>query len=162
MSQFATISGRIVGPDGLGRMGRITFTPTSAAALAPLPDVLAGRVSARIDPDGYLVGPSGPSLSILSGQYEIDLNIPGDFGIHLRTSATLVGGQTFTLADVLAAFPVPPPIPNPPNPPNPPQPGGGIIQPDGRGVRNVDASTTLEASNGAEIIDLGNGVLTWR
>ena len=159
MSQFATISGRIVGPDGLGRMGRITFTPTSAVSLPPDSNVLAGRVSARINPDGYLVGPSRPSLSILPGQYEIDLNIPGDLGIHLRTTATLVGGQTFTLADVLAATPAPPPIPNPPSPP---QPGGGILQPDGRGVRNVDASTTLEAINSAEIIDLGNGVLTWR
>lgn len=159
MPQFATISGRIVGPDGLGRMGRIAFTPTSATALTPLSDVSAGRVSARIDPDGHLVGPSGPSLSILPGQYEIDLNIPGDFGIHLRTTAALVGGQTFTLADVLAATPAPPPIPNPPSPP---PPGGGILQPDGHGVRNVDASTTLEAINSAEIIDLGNGVLTWR
>jgi len=159
MSQFATISGRIVGPDGLGRMGRITFTPTSAVGLPPDSNVLAGRVSSRIDPDGRLAGPNGPQLTLLPGRYEIDLNIPGDLGIHLRTTATLVGGQTFTLADVLAATPAPPPIPNPPSPP---QPGGGILQPDGHGVRNVDASTTLEAINGAEIIDLGNGVLTWR
>ena len=104
----ATITGRVVGPDGLGRLGRITFTPTSAAALTPLPDVLAGRVSARIDPDGRLVGPDGPQLTLLPGRYEVDLNIPGDLGIHLRTTATLVGGQTFTLADVLAAATVPP------------------------------------------------------
>ena len=150
-SPTTTITGRVVGPDGLGRLGRITFTPVSLGAALPARDVVAGRASYRIDTDGYLVGPAGRTVTISPGNYEIDLNIPGDLGAHVRTTRILAEGATLNLADLLAAAP--------PNPPNPPQP-----QPDpgARGVRNVGQPGILEAINRSEVIDLGDGVLTWR
>lgn len=159
-SPTATIAGRVVGPDGLGRLGRLTLTPASLGAPLPARDVVAGRASFRIDPDGYLVGQTGRTAAIAPGNYEIDLNIPGDLGAHIRTVRALANGETLNIADLLAAAPVPnPPGPTPqPQPPSPtPSPA-----PDARGVRNAGQSDILEAINRSEVIDLGNGVLTWR
>ena len=160
----ATITGRVVGPDGLGRMGRITFTPASLGAPLPARDIVAGRASFRIDPDGYLVGQAGREASVASGNYEIDLNIPGDLGAHIRTIRTLADGETLSIADLLTAAPVPnlpqppqPPSPGPAQPPAPPSPA-----PTAHGVRETVSPGILEAINRSEIIDLGNGVLTWR
>lgn len=158
----ATITGRVVGPDGLGRMGRITFTPASLGAPLPARDIVAGRASFRIDPDGYLVGQTGRTASVASGNYEIDLNIPGDLGAHIRTIRTLADGETLNIADLLTAAPVPTPPPptpgpGPAQPPTPPPPA-----PSERGVRPAGQPGILEAINRSEIIDLGNGVLTWR
>lgn len=156
----ATITGRIVGPDGLGRLGRITFTPASLGAPLPARDVVAGRASFRIDPDGYLVGQTGRSASVVPGNYEIDLNIPGDLGAHIRTVRTLSDGETLNIADLLPSWtvPTPPqplPLPQPPSPTPPPPPAE-------HGVRAAGQPGILEPINGSEIIDLGNGVLTWR
>nr|DAV35944.1 MAG TPA: YenB [Caudoviricetes sp.] len=167
MSQTVTVTGRVTGPDGLGRMGRIRFTPAALGAPLPAREIVAGRVSARIDPDGRLVTPTGGDLTIRPGNYEIDLTIPGDLGAHVRTTRYLSDGQTLDLSDLLGALPPtpppPPPAPQPQPEPRPPQPQP---QPDTpaprRGVRSVDNATTLEAINGSEVIDLGNGVLTWR
>lgn len=159
-SPTATITGRVVGPDGLGRLGRLTLTPASLGAPLPARDVVAGRASFRIDPDGYLVGQTGRTAAIAPGNYEIDLNIPGDPGAHIRTVRALADGETLNIADLLAAAPVPnPPGPTPqPQPPSPtPSPA-----PDARGVRNAGQPGILEAINRSEVIDLGNGVLTWR
>lgn len=149
MSASVTVTGRVTGPDGLGRMGRIRFTPTALGAPLPARDIIAGRVSARIGPDGRLVTPDGGDLTIQPGNYEIDLSIPGDLGVHVRTIRNLSGGQILNLADLLTELPTPqPPTPQP--------------QPGARGVRSVDNATTLEAINASEVISLGNGVLTWR
>lgn len=163
-STTATITGRVLGPDGLGRMGRITFTPASLGAPLPARNILAGRASFRIDPDGYLVGQTGQTASVASGNYEIDLNIPGDLGAHIRTIRTLADGETLNIADLLTAAPVPnlpqppqPPSPGPAQPPAPPSPA-----PSEHGVRETGSPGILEAINRSEIIDLGNGVLTWR
>lgn len=163
-SATATITGRVVGPDGLGRMGRITFTPASLGAPLPARDIVAGRASFRIDPDGYLVGQTGREASISPGNYEIDLNIPGDLGAHIRTIRTLTDGETLNIADLLTVAPVPnlpqppqPPSPGPAQPPSPPSPS-----PTEHGVRETVSPGILEAINRSEIIDLGNGVLTWR
>lgn len=149
MSASVTVTGRVTGPDGLGRMGRIRFTPTALGAPLPARDIVAGRVSARIGPDGRLVTPDGGDLTIQPGNYEIDLSIPGDLGAHVRTIRNLPEGQILNLADLLTELPTPqPPTPQP--------------QPGARGVRSVDNATTLEAINASEVISLGNGVLTWR
>lgn len=154
-SPTATITGRVVGPDGLGRLGRITFTPASLGAPLPARDIVAGRASFRIDTDGYLVGQTGRSVTISPGNYEIDLNIPGDLGAHVRTIRTLADGDTLKIADLLAAAPQPPsPGPGPGPAPSP--------DPDSRGVRNAGQPGILEAINRSNVIDLGNGVLTWR
>lgn len=163
-SATATITGRVVGPDGLGRMGRITFTPASLGAPLPARDIVAGRASFRIDPDGYLVGQTGQTAAVASGNYEIDLNIPGDLGAHIRTIRTLADGETLNIADLLTAAtvptPPPPPIPGPAQPPAPaPSPSPA---PSEHGVRPTGQPGILEAINRSEIIDLGNGVLTWR
>lgn len=144
MSASVTVTGRVTGPDGLGRMGRIRFTPTALGAPLPARDIIAGRVSARIGPDGRLVTPDGGDLTIQPGNYEIDLSIPGDLGAYVRTIRNLSEGQILNLADLLTELPTPQP------------------QPGARGVRSVDNATTLEAINASEVISLGNGVLTWR
>lgn len=156
----ATIAGRVIGPDGLGRLGRITFTPASLGAPLPARDIVAGRASFRIDPDGYLVGQTGRSASVAPGNYEIDLNIPGDLGAHIRTIRTLADGETLNIADLLTALPVPTP-PQPLPQPQPPAPTPSP-EPPVRGVRAAAAPGILEPINGSEVIDLGNGVLTWR
>lgn len=149
MSASVTVTGRVTGPDGLGRMGRIRFTPTALGAPLPARDIIADRVSVRIGPDGRLVTPDGGDLTIQPGNYEIDLSIPGDLGAHVRTIRNLSEGQILNLADLLTELPTPqPPAPQP--------------QPGARGVRSVDNATTLEAINESEVISLGNGVLTWR
>ncbi len=159
-SPTATITGRVVGPDGLGRMGRITLTPASLGAPLPARDIVAGRASFRIDPDGYLVGQTGQTASVASGNYEIDLNIPGDLGAHIRTIRTLADGETLNIADLLTAVPVPtPPQPPSPGPARPPAPSPA---PSEHGVRPAGEPGILEAINRSEIIDLGNGVLAWR
>lgn len=156
MSASVTVTGRVTGPDGLGRMGRIRFTPTALGAPLPARDIIAGRVSARIGPDGRLVTPDGGDLTIQPGNYEIDLSIPGDLGAHVRTIRNLSDGQILQLSDLLRALPTPQPPTPQPQPPTPqPQPGA-------RGVRSVDNATTLEAINASEVISLSNGVLTWR
>lgn len=156
MSASVTVTGRVTGPDGLGRMGRIRFTPTALGAPLPARDIIAGRVSARIGPDGRLVTPDGGDLTIQPGNYEIDLSIPGDLGVHIRTIRNLSDGQILHLSDLLRALPTPQPPTPQPQPPTPqPQPGA-------RGVRSVDNATTLEAINTSEVISLGDGVLTWR
>lgn len=167
-SPTVTITGRVVGPDGLGRLGRITFTPVSLGAPLPARDIVAGRASFRIDTDGYLVGQTGRSASVEPGNYEIDLNIPGDLGAHIRTVRTLADGETLNIADLLTAAtapnppgPVPQPSPQPPPQPQPPSPTPSPA-PDARGVRQTGQPGILEAINRSEIIDLGNGVLTWR
>ena len=159
-SPTATITGRVVGPDGLGRLGRITLTPTSLGAPLPERDVVLGRASFRIDPDGYLVGQTGRTAAIAPGNYEIDLNIPGDLGAHIRTVRTLSDGETLNIADLLMAAPVPIP-PGPTPQPQPPSPTPAPV-PDAHGVRNAGQPGILEAINRPEIRDLGNGVLTWR
>lgn len=164
-SATATITGRVVGPDGLGRMGRITFTPASLGAPLPARDIVAGRASFRIDPDGYLVGQTGQTASVASGNYEIDLNIPGDLGAHIRTIRTLADGEALNIADLLTAVPVPnrPQPPAPPIPdPGPPAPQAPQPAPQERGVRPAGPPGALESINQSEIIDLGNGILTWR
>lgn len=167
-SATVTITGRVVGPDGLGRMGRITFTPASLGAPLPARDIVAGRASFRIDPDGYLVGQTGQTASVASGNYEIDLNIPGDLGAHIRTIRALADGETLNIADLLTAAPVPnlpqppqPPSPGPAQPPAPPSPAPQPA-PQERGVRPAGPPGELEAIDRSEIIDLGNGILTWR
>lgn len=160
-SATATITGRVVGPDGLGRMGRITFTPASLGAPLPARDIVAGRASFRIDPDGYLVGQTGQTALISPGNYEIDLNIPGDLGAHIRTIRTLADGETLNIADLLTAATVPaPPQPPSPGPAQPPAPLAPA--PPERGARQAGTPGILEAINRSEIVDLGNGVLTWR
>ena len=155
-SPTATITGRVIGPDGLGRLGRLTLTPASLGAPLPARDIVAGRASFRIDTDGYLVGQTGRSVTISPGNYEIDLNIPGDLGAHVRTTRALADGDVLNIADLLAAAPAPPP-PQPPSP-DPDQPP----TPRERGVRIAGQPGILEAINRSEVIDLGNGVLTWR
>ena len=152
-SPTATITGRVVGPDGLGRLGRLTLTPASLSAPLPDRDVVAGRASFRLDTDGYLVGPAGRSVTVSPGDYEIDLNIPGDSGVHLRRRVTLSSGQTFTLADLLSGTYTPP---------TPQPPADGILTPGSHEVRNAGGSDALEAANPVEVVDLGDGVLTWR
>lgn len=161
-SPTATITGRVVGPDGLGRLGRITFTPASLGAPLPARDIIAGRTSIRIDTDGYLVGPAGRSVTISPGNYEIDLNIPGDSGVHLRRRVELSTGQTFTLADLLSGTYTPTPPTPPPTPPSPQPPADGILTPGSHEVRNAGSPGALEAANSVEVVDLGDGVLTWR
>lgn len=151
----ATIAGRVVGPDGLGRLGRITLSPAAPTHQPLLQTILAGRVSFRLDTDGYLVGPEGRSAAVSPGNYEIDLNIPGDSGVHLRRRVELSPGQTFTLADLLSGtYTPPPPAPQPPT--------AGILTPGSHEVRHDSHSDVMEAVNPVEVVDLGDGVLTWR
>uniref|UniRef100_A0AAU8B0I7 Uncharacterized protein n=1 Tax=Dulem virus 38 TaxID=3145756 RepID=A0AAU8B0I7_9CAUD len=155
-SQPAKIVGRILGPDGSGRLGRLTVTPTSCGSCLPAQDIVAGRVSARLDTDGRLVGPDGDFLEIGSGLYALDLNIPGDLGIHVRAVVLLAEGSTFDIAKLPDLAPPLPPQPDPG-----PLPDDGLVHSDGRNVRVSEIPGVLVAQSPAVVKDLGGGLLTW-
>jgi hypothetical protein len=102
----------------------------------------------------------GRSVTVYPGDYEIDLNIPGDSGVHIRRRVALSSGQAFTLAELLSGTYTPPQPP--PQPPSPQPPTDGILTPGSHEVRPAGSPGALEAANPVEVVDLGDGVLTWR
>lgn len=153
MSGYATITGRIIGPDGLGREGRVEFTP-----LIPYEGVeedgkrlvVAHYAAAMLTANGYLVD-SGEerafrlvapeSLPEDEHNYRVTIDVPGTPGGRREYLAGIIAGTTVDLTDIIAGRRVE-------------DASSARVRPAGQGF--------LEAVNSSDIVEVGNGLLAWK
>lgn len=153
MSGYATITGRIIGPDGLGRQGRVEFTP-----LAPYEGVeedgkrvvVAHYAAARLTANGYLVDSSEERAFRLAApdslpdderNYRVTIDVPGARGGRREYLAGIVANTTVDLTDIIAGRRVE-------------DASSARVRPIGRGL--------LEAINSSDVVEVGNGLLAWK
>lgn len=161
MSAYATVTGRVLGPDGLGRMGSAQFLPSSVLEGTEgdgTRDVIAHVAAGRFDSDGRLLGMDGRSgvrlvapATLPEGEfnYTVVVTIPGDLGGRGVYRARLLADQSVDLTDILAGD-----FGGSSTPPVTPSPGAPLVKEAGEGV--------LTAVDIQKVADLGNGVLAWR
>ena len=89
---YARITGKVVGPEGLGRMGSVEFTPLpqyKGVEVDSTNALIAHYAGGRLRSDGTLVNHDGePFLNIAAPStlpdgeqnYRVCVNIPGDTG----------------------------------------------------------------------------------
>lgn len=153
MSGYATITGRVVGPDGLGREGRVEFFP-----LAPYEGVeedggrlvVASYAAGRLTANGFLVDSAEErhfrlvapeSLPEDERNYRVTIDVPGSPGGRREYLAGILANTTVDLTDIIAGRRV-----------------GGTsparVRPTGQGL--------LEAINHDDVVEVGNGLLAWK
>jgi hypothetical protein len=150
---YAWLTGRVVGPDGAGRAGTVTLTPLERDWVGDLGDtsvVVTHRVVARIDSQGQVSGPDGaPGIRVAAPDalpqgaqnYLVTLDVPGDIESPRRYRARILAGTTVDLTDIISGKPV--------------EDQSSPL------ARRGDAGL-VEARDDSDIIDNGNGLLTWR
>lgn len=153
MSGYATITGRVIGPDGLGREGRVEFTP-----LVPYEGVeeegrqviVAHYAAARLTANGYLVDSSEERAfrlvapeSLPEGErnYRVVVDIPGTPGGRREYLAGIIANTTVDLTDIIA--------------------GRRVEDSSSARVRSAGQGL-LEAINPSDIVEVGNGLLAWK
>ena len=155
---YARITGRVVGPEGLGRMGRVEFTPIDryrAVEEGGGRDVIYHYAAARLTSDGYLTNANeerfiqiAAPTTLPDGEmnYRVSIDIPGDLGGRRTYLAHIIAGTTVDLTDIIQGIVVtditPPPSPQP--------------------LVKVNDAGDLEAVNAPDVIDIGDGILKWR
>ena len=157
MSQgYARITGKVVGPEGLGRMGTVTFDPLpqyKGVEVDSTNALIAHYAAGRLRPDGVMVGhDEQPSLNIAAPfslpegecNYRVCVNIPGDTGLTRCIDARIIAGTEVDLVDIFSGHAVEDPSDR-----------------DGHRVRDIGGGT-LEAINAPDVIEVGDGVLAWR
>lgn len=158
MTGYAHITGRVVGPEGLGRMGTVEFIPLEqyrAVEESGRQVVVAHYTVGRLTANGYLVNAyedrfiklaAPASLPVGEKNYRVIIDIPGDMGGRREYLAGIISGTSVDLADIIRGIDVrdltPPPS----------------VQPIVRLLPNGE----LEAMNALDVIDVGDGILTWR
>lgn len=153
MSGYATITGRIIGPDGLGREGRVEFIP-----LVPYEGVeeggrqvvVAHYAAARLTSNGYLVD-SGEeqafrlvapeSLPEDERNYRVVIDVPGAPGGRREHLAGIIANTAVDLTDIIAGRRVE-------------DASSARVRPTGQGL--------LEAINSSDVVEVGNGLLAWK
>lgn len=153
MSGYATITGRIIGPDGLGREGRVEFTPLTAYEGVEEDGkrlVVAHYATARLTANGYLVD-SGEERSIRlvapeslpddERNYRVTIDVPGTPGGRREYLAWIVAGTTVDLVDIIAGRRVE-------------DTASTRVRPIGQGL--------LEAITPSDVVEVGNGLLAWK
>jgi len=153
---YAHITGKVVGPEGLGRMGSVDFTPLpryKGIEVDSTKTLIAHYAAGRLRPDGVLVGhDEQPSLNIAAPfslpegerNYRVCINIPGDTGLTRCIEARIIAGTEVDLVDIFS--------------------GTAIEDPSDRGgnrVRDI-GDGTLEAINAPDVVEVGDGLLAWR
>ena len=159
---YAKVTGRIVGPEGLGRMGSVQFLPNhqyQAIEEDGTRDVIAHYAVARLAQDGRLVDMAGvpgakvaatTSLPEGAHNYIVIIEVPGDMGVSRRYRARLLAGTTTDLTDIIGGNYVTVPDVTPPTPtPQPP-----LVKETSDGI--------LTAVNINNVVDLGGGLLAWK
>lgn len=153
MSGYATITGRVVGPDGLGREGRVEFFP-----LAPYEGVeedggkvvVAHYAAGRLTANGHLVDSSEerafqlaapPSLPDGEVNYRVVVDVPGSPGGRREYAAAIIADTTVDLTDIIAGRRVE-------------DAPSARVRPAGEGM--------LEAINPDDIVEIGGGLLAWK
>lgn len=157
MSQgYARITGKVVGPEGFGRMGSVEFTPLpqyKGVEVDSTNALIAHYAAGRLRPDGVMVDPAGaPGLNIAAPgtlpegeyNYRVCVNIPGDTDLTRCINARIIAGTEVDLVDIFSGVVVEDPSDR-----------------DGRRVRDI-GDGTLEAINTPDVIEVGDGVLAWR
>ena len=155
---YARITGRIVGPEGLGRMGHVEFIPIGRYRAVEEDGGQAAiyhYAAARLSSDGYLTSAREERFiqlaapeTLLEGEtnYRVIIDIPGDFGGRREYLAHITAGTTVDLVDIIRGRVItdvtPPPSPNP--------------------LVKVNDIGNLEAVNLGDVIDAGDGILKWR
>ena len=154
MSGYATITGRVIGPDGLGREGRVEFTP-----LVPYEGVeeegrrrviVAHYAAARLTANGYLVDSdeerafrlvAPESLPEDECNYRVVVDIPGTPGGEREYLAGIIANTTVDLTDIIA--------------------GRRVEDAPSARVRQTGQGL-LEAINSSDVVEVGNGLLAWK
>jgi hypothetical protein len=174
----ATVTARLLGPDGTPRVGRISFQPLQDAwsqVVGSEKAAVIGATRADLDYEGRM-----PVLTLAApatlpdgvNDYLVVVESPGDPLGPRHYRARILAGQTIDLTDLIAAAPyrVPgpgtPPIPSPapqpgpgpsPQPPQPPQP-----QPPQRPLIRDAGGGLLAADADSGISPTPDGLLNWR
>lgn len=153
MSGYATITGRIIGPDGLGREGRVEFTPLvpyEGGEVDGRRIVVAHYVVGKLTPDGELVSSKeGQPLRLIAPDslpdnernYHVVIDIPGTPVGRKEYFAGIVANTTVDLADIIADRRV-----------------TDMSSPKARNAGNG----LLEAIDSDEIVEVGGGLLAWK
>lgn len=153
---YARITGKVVGPEGLGRMGSVEFTPLpqyKGVEVDATNALIAHYAAGRLRFDGILVNHDGePFLNIAAPSilpdgecnYRVCVNIPGDTGLTRCINARMIAGTEVDLVDIFSGHAV-----------------EGPSDRDGRRVRDI-GDGTLEAINAPDVIEVGDGLLAWR
>lgn len=157
MSQgYARITGKVVGPEGLGRMGSVEFTPLpqyKGVEVDSTNALIAHYAAGRLRPDGVMVGHGEQAslniaapFSLPEGEcnYHVCVNIPGDTGLTRCIDARIIAGTEVDLVDIFSGRAVEDPSDR-----------------DGRRVRDI-GDGALEAINAPDVIEVGDGLLAWR
>lgn len=153
MSGYATITGRIVGPDGLGREGRVEFTPLvtyEGVEEEGRRVVVAHYAAARLTSNGYLVD-SGEerafrlvapeSLPDDERNYRVTIDVPGAPSGRREYLAAIIANTTVDLTDIIAGLRVE-------------DASSARVRQTGQGL--------LEAINPNDVVEVGNGLLAWK
>ena len=150
---YAWLTGRVVGPDGAGRAGTVTLTPLERYWVGDLGDtsvIVTHRVVVHIDSQGQVSGPDGsPGTRVAAPDtlphgtqnYLVTLDVPGDIESPRRYRARILAGTTVDLTDIISGVPV--------------EDQSSPL------ARRGDAGF-VEARDDSDIIDTGDGLLTWR
>lgn len=150
---YAWITGRVIGPDGAGRAGTVVLVPLDRNWVGDMGDasvVVTDRMIARLNDQGQVSGADGsPGLRIAApdtlprgvDNYLVTLDTPGDPESPRRYRARILAGTTVDLADIISGTPV-----EDQSSPLAHSAGGGLV----------------EARGDSDIIDTGDGLLTWR
>lgn len=153
MSGYAVITGRIVGPDGLGREGRVDFTPLAGyegVEEGGRKVVVAHYASGRLTANGYLVDSleersfrliAPDSLSDDERNYRVTIDVPGAPGGRREYLAGIVANTTVDLTDIIAGRRVT-------------DQHSDRVRPLGQGL--------LSAINSDDVVEVGNGLLAWK
>lgn len=150
---YAWLTGRVIGPDGVGRAGTVTLVPLERNWVGDLGDVgvvVTDRVVARLSDQGQISGADGvPGIRITApdtlprgvDNYLVTLDTPGDPESPRRYRARILAGTTADLTDIISGVPV--------------EDQSSPL------ARRGDAGF-VEARDDSDIIDTGDGLLTWR
>ena len=153
MSGYATITGRVVGPDGLGRGGRVEFfplTPYEGVEEDGNRLVVAHYAAGRLTANGYLVDASEErafrlvapeSLPDSERNYRVMVDVPGTPGGPREYLAGIIANTTVDLTDIVAGRRVE-------------DASSARVRPAGEGL--------LEAINPNNIVEIGGGLLAWK
>lgn len=153
MSGYATITGRVIGPDGLGREGRVEFTPLTSYEGVEEEGrqvVVAHYATARLTANGFLVDSSEErafrlvapeSLPEDERNYRVTIDVPGAPGGRREYLAWIVANTTVDLTDIIA--------------------GRRVEDASSARVRQTGQGL-LEAIDPNDVVEVGNGLLAWK
>lgn len=150
---YASITGRIIGPDGLGRAGNVEFIPLDqyvGAEDSGRQLLLAHYAVGRLTANGYLVDHgeerqfrvvAPDSLPQGDRNYRVVIDVPGAPGGRREYLAAIIAGTTIDLVDIVA--------------------GRRVEDPASSRVRDMGQGL-LGAINPNDVVEVGNGLLAWK